>query len=225
VKIIYTPRNTGKTTRLIQECAREGGRIVCSDKRKAYRIECEARKLGCVIPPPLIYHDLLSGQYHGLGIKRLYIDNVDSLVQQISTIPVATITLTSNQDQQLPLILRLCYKILYIKERLVGFFRRQKIKSSKYVKETKETLSTFFLLPSWQESDIRGRRVQMENICRSIRYAANNDKEIEELVDFLWDESCKAILQGTRIDYDKEDLLEWTKKETKKQGKGMVWEI
>ena len=67
---------------------------------------------GYNIPFPLTFEQFLSGHYYRQGIEKVYVDNVDMLVNYISTVPVAAITLTSETpDQQVSWMLRLFYKL------------------------------------------------------------------------------------------------------------------
>jgi len=82
---------------------------------------------------------------------------------------------------------------------------------TEYVKNMKESLLAFFLSPAWQERGIDGRRRWIKSVCRDIGYGRATNKELRELADFIWDESCKGILRGLKIDYDKKNLLKWIK--------------
>jgi len=100
MKILCAPRQSGKTTWLIQECAKYGGYIVCHSYKEAVRVHRQAKKLGYNIPFPLTFEEFLLKLYHGTGVEKIYIDNADLLVQYISTVPIAAITLTSNKKIQ-----------------------------------------------------------------------------------------------------------------------------
>ena len=80
-----------------------------------------------------------------------------------------------------------------------------------YVNEMKEALGEFFISKNWRENDIDGRKQWARVICRDIGYSGADDKELRELADYIWDESCKGILRGWRIDFDKKDLISWIK--------------
>ena len=82
---------------------------------------------------------------------------------------------------------------------------------TEYVKNMKESLLAFFLSPIWWGEGIDGRRRWIKSVCRDIGYSRATDKELRELADFIWDESCKGILRGLKIDYDKKNLLKWIK--------------
>ena len=87
---------------------------------------------------------------------------------------------------------------------------------TEYVKNMKESLLAFFLSPAWRENDIDGRKQWARVICRDIGYSGADDKELRELADFIWNERCKGILRGLKIDYDKKDVLKWIKEGSKK---------
>ena len=87
---------------------------------------------------------------------------------------------------------------------------------TEYVKNMKESLLAFFLSPIWWGEGIDGRRRWIKSVCRDIGYSRATDKELWKLADFIWNESCKGILRGLKIDYDKKDILKWIKEGSKK---------
>jgi hypothetical protein len=94
MELIIRGRGQGKTTELIKRCAEEGGYIVVQNQPEAYHISSLARDLGYNIPFPLTAHEFLTGAYYGAGVKKLWIDNADIILQRISTVPIEAITLT-----------------------------------------------------------------------------------------------------------------------------------
>lgn len=94
MKVFCTPRRSGKTTELIKQCAEHGGYIVCTNKDEALRVSQRAKKMGLNIPLPLCADEFLKGQYHGIGIERLYIDNADLILQQIAKVPIEAISVS-----------------------------------------------------------------------------------------------------------------------------------
>ncbi|MCM1224198.1 MAG: hypothetical protein NC548_58075 [Lachnospiraceae bacterium] len=85
MEIIYRKPKTGKTTELIKRCAEKGGYIVCQDMKRAKIIFKMAKEMNSNIPFPLTFHELLTGEYYGKGVRRIYIDNVEVLIQQIAS--------------------------------------------------------------------------------------------------------------------------------------------
>lgn len=103
VKVIIGGRGSGKTTNLIKMCAKKGGYIVCQHRREAHRIFWMAKDMEVDIPHPITYDEFLNGRYYGLGVRIVYIDNADMLVQAIALrggVEVNAITLTKAKDKK-----------------------------------------------------------------------------------------------------------------------------
>lgn len=101
MKVIIGPKGSGKTTKLIKICAKEGGYIVCQHQQEAHRIFQIARDMGCVIPLPITYDEFLRREYYGPGVRTIYVDNVDMLIQTMASmggVRVNAITLTKSND-------------------------------------------------------------------------------------------------------------------------------
>jgi hypothetical protein len=96
MKIDIRPRRAGKTTDLIKECAENGGYIVCAHRREAHNIHKAARQMGLEIPLPITFNEFVRGEFVGIGVKVIYIDNIDLCIQSISSAPVKTITASCN---------------------------------------------------------------------------------------------------------------------------------
>lgn len=94
MEIIYREPRTGKTTELIKKCAEKGGYIVCLDNNRANMIAEMARNMNVKIPFPLTFHELITNRYYSRGIRKVYIDNADELIQFMAPgIEVDTIVL------------------------------------------------------------------------------------------------------------------------------------
>lgn len=100
MKIIYKPRRTGKTTDLIKLSHESGGYIVCFNQIEAERVFRIAIGMNCNIPFPISFDEFITKQYHGSGIKEFYIDNIDMCIQEVSPVPVQTITISKTEDQE-----------------------------------------------------------------------------------------------------------------------------
>ncbi len=94
MRIDIRPRQTGKTTDLIKECHETGGYIVCSNLREADRVFREAKRLGKPINLPITFNDFIYRTYSDMGIEKLYIDNVDMLLQHMTKVPIEKITIS-----------------------------------------------------------------------------------------------------------------------------------
>ncbi len=99
MKIIYTKRAEGKTTKLIQMSAESGYYIVCHPKTVEHVMR-QAHKLDLKIPNPLNYDEFINKRYRGTGIKGLLVDDVDLLVQHMSSIQVHAITLSEEEEKE-----------------------------------------------------------------------------------------------------------------------------
>lgn len=84
MKVIFREPRTGKTTELIKMCAMYGGYIVCVDKQRAKYTAGMARDMGVKIPFPLTFSEFLEGRYYAPGVKQVYIDNADMLIESIA---------------------------------------------------------------------------------------------------------------------------------------------
>ena len=94
MQIIVSGRRSGKTTKLIELCAKNGGYIVCMSKKHAHHIQATADAMGLEIPLPITFDDFKQSQYYIPGIQRLYIDDVEILLQYMAGCRVEAITMT-----------------------------------------------------------------------------------------------------------------------------------
>jgi predicted AAA+ superfamily ATPase len=98
MQIIYKPRQSGKTTKLIEIASCEVFHIVCRNKREAERVFLVAKKLGFDIPFPLTFHEFINGLFLGVTIKGFVIDDVDLLVKYIARgVPVKAISINKEE--------------------------------------------------------------------------------------------------------------------------------
>ena len=97
-ELIMGGRQSGRTTKLIEMAAESEARgevcyIVCHSHTEAYRISQIARRRGLNIGFPLTYDEFLQRKYHAHNIHHLYIDNAEMLIQYMSTLPIAAMTI------------------------------------------------------------------------------------------------------------------------------------
>lgn len=92
---IIASQGMGKTTELIKSSAENGYYIVCHQKHECQRISKQAERMGLNIPFPITFSEFVDKDYHSPGIKGFLIDNVDMLIEYISLVPVAAITMRS----------------------------------------------------------------------------------------------------------------------------------
>lgn len=98
MNLIIKPRRHDKTTELIKIANERDGYIVCRDHFEARRISKDAQKMDMNILFPLTYQELMCGRYHGVNIREFYIDDADILLQQLTDVPIRTITMTDNAE-------------------------------------------------------------------------------------------------------------------------------
>lgn len=67
--------------------------MVVHSHDEAYRVAREAETMGLSIPFPLNYSEFLNKRYYGAGVKQLFIDNADYLLQHMAIVPVAAVVL------------------------------------------------------------------------------------------------------------------------------------
>lgn len=103
MKVVASGRQTGRTTTLIEMCheAERRGEVsymVCHSEGEARRIFQLAKELGKDIAMPITHLDFLNSKYHAPHIKYFYIDNLEFLLSRLTTVPIAAITITTNDE-------------------------------------------------------------------------------------------------------------------------------
>lgn len=96
MKIIYKPRQCGKTIEAIKMSAETGSYIVCRSQGECRRVFRMAQVLGLNIPFPISFDEFLRGKYHGRHIKGFIIDNADMFLQYLTPVRVECVTLSKN---------------------------------------------------------------------------------------------------------------------------------
>lgn len=100
MKLLYKHRQTGRTTELIQRCAKaekngEVSYIVCHTQNEAYRIAERAKQMNLIIGFPITFDEFLNHSYAGQNIDNFFIDNADMLLQRMAYgIKIHTISVT-----------------------------------------------------------------------------------------------------------------------------------
>lgn len=93
MKVIVAPRRSGKTITLIQFANNKDGYIVCASVMEAHRIMDTAKYMGYDINLPITYYEFIKGEYYDKGVDKFFIDNGDELIQCLSRVPIAAITI------------------------------------------------------------------------------------------------------------------------------------
>ena len=91
-KIMMEP-GYGKTYQLIKMSAETRNYIVCNSKKECSRIHAMSLEMGLSIPFPISYEEFLGKEYYGKRIRGFLIDNVDDLLESISTVRINAITM------------------------------------------------------------------------------------------------------------------------------------
>lgn len=83
MKIILGGRASGKTTKLIQESAETGRRILTHNKETAREIWWQAQSLGYDIPIPLTVMDLKPGTRAEIKKQGILIDDIETTLSAL----------------------------------------------------------------------------------------------------------------------------------------------
>lgn len=97
-ELIVRSRQGGKTTELIRRAAETGGYIVCTDRRRARQIAEHARKMGLTIPFPITAGEWHRNAYYRPGVSGLLFDDLDRIIQGMTTVPVLAATWTAEEQ-------------------------------------------------------------------------------------------------------------------------------
>lgn len=97
MRIIVGAAASGKTTDLIRISAETGYYIVTYSHEAAYKTAQMARGMGLDIPFPLSFGEFLRKEYFAKGVKGFLIDNVDMLLESLTSVPIGAITLTAQE--------------------------------------------------------------------------------------------------------------------------------
>ena len=93
MKIIYRKRQTGRTSELIEECAKYNYAIIVAPTlKRAQIIFNQALKMGKQIPMPISFREFVERRYCGRFINAFLFDDLDdSLTKMAAGIPVTTV--------------------------------------------------------------------------------------------------------------------------------------
>jgi hypothetical protein len=91
VHIIYQPRQTGKTTRLIKRAAKIKGTIVCWDQRNTKNILKIAKEFNLEINKPITFSEFVKLENYSTG--KYLIDNADHFIKWIVKKNIDTIVI------------------------------------------------------------------------------------------------------------------------------------
>lgn len=100
-EIICSQRQTGRTTKLIEKCARyRYALIVCPSRMRASYIFHYARKMGKHIPMPMTFGDFLQGRFAAEHINAFLIDDLDSCLEIYShNVPIDTVVFEGRAEE------------------------------------------------------------------------------------------------------------------------------
>lgn len=102
MKIIKRKRQSGKTTELIRLCAENGGYIVCRSDNMASAIQDQAGEMGLDIPFPLTYTEFIEGKYYGAGVRKIYIDDAEALLEKMAHgVELEAITISDTEETEI----------------------------------------------------------------------------------------------------------------------------
>lgn len=91
MKIICRHRQTGRTTELIEECAKYNyAAIVAPNRTRAFSIFKQAKEMGKSIPLPITFNEFIEGEWYGPNIDAFLFDDLDDSIRMIAHgIPLA----------------------------------------------------------------------------------------------------------------------------------------
>lgn len=92
MEIIYDGRGMGKTIKLLEMANNYNGYIVSNNPLDLAKM---AKSKNYTINFPLSYDEFVTKKYYAKGVKRIYIDNVDLLLEYMSSVQISAITLTN----------------------------------------------------------------------------------------------------------------------------------
>lgn len=95
--ITVGPPGSGKTDRLIEQCAQHGYWMVCPTMKEAARIHARAVKRGLKIRFPLCFDEFLKKRYHNTQ-DGIVIDQVDRLLAYLNLAPIREITMRQEES-------------------------------------------------------------------------------------------------------------------------------
>ena len=90
---IIKGKGQGKTEALIKISNQSKEYIVCSNTDQATQISLRAQELKLPIPFPITYDEFIKKDYHAYNIKGFLIDDIDILIQYISTTKISAVTM------------------------------------------------------------------------------------------------------------------------------------
>ena len=98
--IIFSQRQTGRTTKLIEKCARyKYALIVCPTRMRANIVFKDARKMGKNIPMPITFEEFISGRFSTEHINAFLIDDLDQCLAIYSrNVPIDTVVFEKRME-------------------------------------------------------------------------------------------------------------------------------
>lgn len=102
MKVIYDERQSGKTTKLIQECAKDRYSLIVVPNRFMCRCVFEqAKSLGYDIPFPITFREFLNGEFCEKHIENFYIDELPTCLAKLAKgVPIKTVTVTNYESEE-----------------------------------------------------------------------------------------------------------------------------
>jgi len=95
MKIDFSRRGSGKTSKSIYEAEKLDAYIAVIDWKEAIRVFQQAKKMGLSIKFPITFDELYRRDYHAPGVRKVIIDNADQFIQRLlPDVSVEMLTLT-----------------------------------------------------------------------------------------------------------------------------------
>lgn len=96
MKIIESGKGAGKTFALLEMAKNYNGYIVCPNIKQANFVHDLATKNGYNINFPITAEEFFGGNFYGKGVKKFYIDNIDTILHDCTGgVPIVAVTSTN----------------------------------------------------------------------------------------------------------------------------------
>jgi len=95
MKIIIDGRTNSKTLTMIKTSAESGATIVCAHSAENYYLAIAA-DMRLEIPKPISYAEFIGGNYRKRGVTSVCIDNVSSLLNYMTKVPIEIVMVNEN---------------------------------------------------------------------------------------------------------------------------------
>lgn len=99
MKIIHGKRQSGKTTELIKQCAKDKySLIVVPNAGMRDFVFLQSKEMGCNIPQPITFNDFIHGRFYAPAVKKFYFDELAMCLKRFTKgVPIEAVNLISDE--------------------------------------------------------------------------------------------------------------------------------